>query len=70
MEVAQKALRLLGKSGNASNDSASQVDNGSLNQVQDDTNGTTEERVGNETVGANKSVDELGVGIDELLRDC
>lgn len=69
MEGAQQTLGLLGISGNAGNDSTSQVDNGSLNQVQDDANGATEERVGNETVGANKGVDELGVGINELLQD-
>lgn len=69
MEVAQQTLSLLGKSRNAGNESASQVDNNSLNQVQNDTNGATDERVGNEAVGANKRVDERSVGIDELLRD-
>lgn len=70
VELAQQALSLLGKSRNAGNDGTSQVDNGSLNQVQNDTDGATEERVHNETVGANERVDEDSVGIDELLQEC
>lgn len=69
MELAQQTLSLLGKSRNAGNEGASEVDNGSLNQVQDDADGATEERVGNEAVGTNEGVDEGSVGIDELLRD-
>lgn len=69
VNAAQQGLGLLGKSRNAGNNGTSQVDNGSLNQVQDDSNGATEERVGNDTVGAKKSVDELSVGTDKLLRD-
>lgn len=67
MELGQQSLSLLGKSRNAGNEGASQVDNGSLNQVQNDTNGATEERVVNEAVGTNESVDERSVGIGELL---
>lgn len=70
MELAQQGLSLLGKSRDAGNDSTGQVDNGPLNQVQDDTDGATEERVGNEAVGTNERVDERSVGIDELLREC
>jgi hypothetical protein len=69
VELAQQTLSLVGKSRDAGNDGASQVDNGSLNQVQDNTNGTTEERVGNEAVGANERVDESSVGTNELLRE-
>lgn len=68
VELAQQALSLLGKSRNAGNDSTGQVDNGSLNQVQNDTDGATEERVGNETVGTKETVDERSVGIDKLSR--
>jgi hypothetical protein len=70
VELAQQGLGLLGKSRDAGNDSSGQVDNGSLNQVQDDTDGATEERVGKEAVVTNESVDERSVGIDKLLREC
>jgi hypothetical protein len=67
VEAAQLALSLVGKGWDAGNDGTSKVHNSSLDQVKDNTNGTAEERVGNEAVGANKSVDEPSVGISELL---
>lgn len=66
MDAADLALSLLGVSRDTGNDGASQVDNSSLNQVEDDTNGAAEERVGNKAVGPDKSVDELSVGLSEL----
>lgn len=66
VKLAQQGLSLLGKGRDAGNESTGQVDNGSLNQVQDNTDGATEERVGNEAIGTEESVDERSVGIHKL----
>lgn len=65
VDLAQLGLGLLGVGRDAGNDGTSQVDNGPLDQVENNTNGATEERVRNEAVGADESVDELSVGGSE-----
>lgn len=66
MDLGQQTLGLVGVGRDAGNDGTGQVDNGTLNQVEDNGDGATEEGVGDEAVGAEEGVDELGVGLNEL----
>lgn len=66
MDLAQQALGLVGIGRNTGNDGTGQVDNGTLNEVEDNTDGATEEGVGDDTVGADEGVDEVRVGLNEL----
>lgn len=66
MDLAQQALGRAGVGRDTGNDGAGQVDNGTLNQVEDNIDGAAEDGEGEETVGADEGVDELGVGLNEL----
>lgn len=65
MDLAQQGLGLVGVGRDTGNDGTGQVDDGTLNQVEDNTDGATEEGVGDETVGADEGVDETRVGVRE-----
>lgn len=67
MDLAQQGLGLVGVGRDTGNDGTGQVDNGTLNQVEDNTDGATEEGVGNEAIGADEGIDEVRVGFRELL---
>lgn len=66
MDLAQQGLGLVGIGRDTGNDGTGQVDDGTLNQVEDNTDGATEERAGEETVGADEGIDKPGVGLNEL----
>lgn len=67
MDLAQQALGRAGVGRDTGNDGAGQVDNGTLNQVEDNIDGAAEDGEGEETVGADEGVDELGVGLNESV---
>lgn len=67
MEVAQQALSSVVEVWEASNDGANEIRNDSLEEVEDDAERLTKQRVGEETARAKDSVDHGAVGSNKLL---